>query len=226
MSEDRFGYMVGKFGVPAHAQKVDPETLSDMSGKLPSTLLAFWKTYGLGLWLGGKFQFADPLRYAPVVETVLSGDAELSPAQTHVYGYSAFGELYLWSETHQRLRISLPDLSAAGGFTDADWTPSDPDIAIIPTLAMLDHDENANRHEDTPDAPLMFKRTRNKLGEVTLGEVYGFVPALEFGGIARLESVRRVSALEHFSFLAQLGPVQLFDYSSGDQRFVRQLGAG
>ena len=226
MSEDRFGYMVGKFGAPKHAEKANADMLSAMSSKLPGTLLAFWKTYGLGLWLGGKFQFSDPLRYAPIVKTVLSGDAELDPMQTHVYGYSAFGELYLWSETHQDLAVSLPNLEAMASFTDADWTPSDPDIAIIPALAGLDQEGDADWIEDAPEASFMFKRTRKKLGELTLGEVYGFVPALEFGGVARLENVRRVSALEHFSFLAQLGPVQLFDYSTGDKRFVRNLGAG
>ena len=91
---------------------------------------------------------------------------------------------------------------------------------------MLDQEGTGDWYEDTPEAPLMFKRTRKALGELTLGEVYGFVPALEFGGVARLENVRRVSALEHFSFLAQLGPVQLFEYSTGDKRFVRTLGTG
>lgn len=60
----------------------------------------------------------------------------------------------------------------------------------------------------------------------TLGECYGFFPALEIGGVSLVENTRKVKALEHFTFLAQLGPVRLFDYSSGRQQFVRELGAG
>lgn len=59
-----------------------------------------------------------------------------------------------------------------------------------------------------------------------LGECYGFFPALEIGGVSLVENTRKVKALEHFTFLAQLGPVRLFDYSSGRQQFVRELGAG
>ena len=114
--------------------------------------------------------------------------------------------------------IALPNPHLTGGL------PFQVFPGLGQLLVMLDQDGAADWREDSGKAPLMFQKVRSALGEVALGECYGFVPALKLGGQAKVENVRRMSALEHFSILAQLGPVELFDYSDMSQKFVRHLG--
>ncbi len=48
-----------------------------------------------------------------------------------------------------------------------------------------------------------------RLGPLEPGEIYGFFPALGFGGERKIETLRRVNVVEHLLFLAQLGPFTL-----------------
>lgn len=223
LSED-FIYLVEEFGRPKNAISLSSEELSRYGGVLPDGLIEFWRECGLGTWLEGRFQFCNPGKYQSIVDTLLNGDADYKPDRTFIYGFTAFGELYLWNQDFQFLAINLPRLWASGAATEAGWAPAPADIAVTAALVMLDQEGAADWREDSDKAPLMFQKVRGALGEVALGECYGFVPALKLGGLAKVETVRRMSALEHFSILAQLGPVELFDYSDMSQKFVRHLG--
>jgi hypothetical protein len=70
----------------------------------------------------------------------------------------------------------------------------------------------------------MFEKCLKIYGELELGQCYGLVPALAFGGAALVENVEKMSALEHFGFLCQLGQVDLCTYSKGNRSFLRNLG--
>ena len=58
-----------------------------------------------------------------------------------------------------------------------------------------------------------------------LGECYGFFPALAMGGAPKLENLKRVKALVHFAFLAQLQPFTLMDYLARPIKAIRQIGS-
>jgi len=224
MLNEDFVFLVEEFGKPAKAQRLPAGLAARFHGKLPRGLIDLWQEYGLGLWLKGKFQFCLPDSYAPIVAAVLRDDPVFKPHRTHAYGYTAFGELYLWNEDYQNLDINLPRLWGAAMMTQDDWTPGDPDIEIAAHLTGLDRKGAADWHEDSETASPMFEHVRKTRGELALGECYGFVPALLLGGDAKVECVQRLQALEHFAILAQLGPVSLFDYTDMQQRFVRSLG--
>ncbi|WP_259779841.1 DUF1851 domain-containing protein [Aestuariispira ectoiniformans] len=76
---------------------------------------------------------------------------------------------------------------------------------------------------DEDDKPL-FARAKKKLGALEPGECYGFFPALAMGGAPKLENLKRVQALEHFLFLAQLQQFTLVDFLSRPVREVRLIG--
>jgi hypothetical protein len=221
---DVFCYLVEKYGAPQKASPLSQSELVMLHDRLPSGLLDFWREFGAGSWLSGKFQFCSPAQYKSIVDLIFRDDPQFQASRTHLYGYTAFGELWLWNEDFQRLEVSLPRLWAASPVTSHDWTPRDPDRALLAPLSRLDRGATADWREDTDATPLMFERVRRALGELDLGECYGFIPTLQLGGAATLETVRRMPALEHFAALAQLGPIALFDYSETDQHFVRTLG--
>ena len=71
-----FTKLVDKYGIPANAVPMAPAELDALAGQLPPELLAFWREYGLGMWLNGKFQFCHPADYADLVEQIFAGDPD------------------------------------------------------------------------------------------------------------------------------------------------------
>ena len=53
-----------------------------------------------------------PPDYADLVEQIFEDDPDLLSSATHMVGFSAFGELLLWNEQHERVLVNLPRLTA------------------------------------------------------------------------------------------------------------------
>jgi hypothetical protein len=173
------------------------------------------------MWLDGKFQFCNPLDFQEVVSNLLKNDREFDVQNAHVFGYTAFGELFIWHERVRRLQVRLAELTAVADATSP--SPLPPERSIATSLIVLE-DASTDLREDSEDAPLLFSKARRSLGSLAIGECYGFFPALALGGSALLKNLKKVRALEHFALLSSLGPVKLLDYSTGQRRFVRTLG--
>ena len=220
-----FAYKVEKFGAPANAEPFDAAAALQWRNKLPNGLLELWQEYGIGMWANGKFQFCRPDRYDSIVETIFQGDHQFQPSRTHLFGFGAFGDLLLWNEDLQNIAISLPYLRGSADVSEPDFKAYDQNVAISSTLTRIEADTSLTLFENTSSAPPIFNKCRRRFGELEPGECYGLFPALALGGSTDINSVKRVKALEHFSILAQLGPVRLVDYSGGSTRYIRNLGA-
>lgn len=222
----RYEELLDDLGPPAFAVPLEDQELEALSGKLPSDLLDFLKTYGVGMWNKGKFQFCQPICFAPLVERIFAGDKQLRPEETHVVGYSAFGELLAWNERFEQVLISLPKLEVRSDvIVDSQWAGK---CHLTFELELLTMMEGAfDFIEQTDEADYLFDRALARLGQLNLGECYGFVPALALGGRALLKNLERLDALVHFSILADLGPCQLVEGPTVDKPFtvVRTIGA-
>ena len=204
-----------------------PAELDALAGRLPPDLLAFWKEYGLGTWLDGKFQFCRPADYADLVEQIFADDPDFLPSATHMVGFSAFGELLLWNEQHKRVVVDLPWLTARVDALDAQ-EPGDPTHFPIATpLYRLDREGSFDVFEQTDAADPLFTRALARLGPPDLGQCYGFVPMLALGGSAKLDRIERLDAAVHFSLLAGAGPCRLMvvQTPNGNETLLRYLGS-
>ena len=222
-----FDNLVRKFGAPEAARRPTHEQLAELEGRLPTGLLAFWQAYGIGLWLGGKFQFCLPERFWPVSSSIFANDPQLGPGETHIIGFSALGELLAWNERHQRVLVDLPRLAArVSKFNDGERGATR-NYPIETALSRLDREGSFDVFEQTDAAEPLFERARQGLGPLALGECYGFVPALALGGPARLEHLERLDALVHFSLLADLGRCRLLirPTPGGPETVSRMIGA-
>lgn len=54
----------------------------------------------------------------------------------------------------------------------------------------------------------LFAPALKALGRLKYDEIYGFVPALAFGGEPALKRLKKVKDVEHMLLLAQLEPMQ------------------
>lgn len=214
-----FAHLMKKYGAFDPIERISPAELEAYSDRLPESLLDLWAECGRGAWLGGRFQFCDPARYNPILNLVFRNDADFNSRDCLPYGFTAFGEMLVWSQEHQVIKIDF----RVGWITARDKEKRPPDDLIIgiSTLPMLDG--SAGDMVDDNNRPL-FERAVEKLGALSLGEIYGFVPALAVGGSASLDNLQRVNALEHFSVLAQSNGFVLRDFSSWPPRTIRNIG--
>ena len=219
--------LVGDYGPLANAVPMAPAELEALAGRLPQELLAFWREYGVGTWLNGKFQFCRPADYADLVEQIFAGDPDLLPSATHMVGFSAFGELLLWNEQHERVLVDLPRLAARIRAFDV-RKPTDPAHFLLTTpLSLLGREGSFDVFEHDAAAEPLFARALARLGPLDLGQCYGFVPMLAFGGSARLDRIERLDATVHFSLLAGAGPCRVMAVQTpgGYPTPVRYLGS-
>ena len=222
-----FVKLVSRYGPPVNAVPMPPAELDALEGRLPPELLAFWREYGLGKWLDGKFQFCRPTDYADLVEQIFEDDPDLPPSATHMVGFSAFGQLLLWNEQYKRVVVNLPWLTARVDAFDL-REPGDPThFSITTPLSLLGHEGSFDVFEHDDAAEPLFARTLARLGPLDLGQCYGFVPMLAFGGSAKLDRIERLDAAVHFSLLAGAGRcrVMVVQTPDGHPTPLRYLGS-
>ncbi len=218
--EKYFAELITLLGRPI-GEPFNSVTLEKLRGRVPGGLVGCWEKHGIGTVLDGFFQFVDPTEYAGVCETIFEGDPEIDPERSHIVGLSAFGNLLVWNEDYNLLRIDLVNLRASGpeitkknGFLDGD-------LAIIAGLAVVNRDSFDERDSDGEG---LFKSAKQKLGQLDLNQIYGFVPILALGGNRSVEHLKIVSAPEHLLILAQSGPISLMDMSTPYGQKIRDIG--
>lgn len=196
-------YNFSGFGPAIKATMPSQETLAKYTGKLPDRLLEYWQEYGFCGWGGGCFWIVDPEDYEDILQTWLEGTPFVEQDKYYVIGRSAFGKLYIWDRNSGQ---SLDIQSIYGMIFPTDSTDDFKEDGEDLTLDLFFAAKSIDSMEiqDINETPL-FERTLEKLGELEADEMYAFVPALALGGAPKLENLQKVKALEHLSFLADLG---------------------
>ncbi|MEB2848009.1 DUF1851 domain-containing protein [Rhizobiales bacterium RZME27] len=220
MHED-FEYLLSKNGAFSDQRSVDDDTLASLQSAFPEEFLQFWREAGLGVWRQGRFQFCNPHDMAELSEKIFAGDPDFTPDRTFIYGYGATGRLFVWNaDWNETFEIDLPRLEATGLINRN--KKSEGMGVLVSSVLYLDNDFYDLLDPATEKFVLSkFLKTH---GALKFGEVYGYFPALAMGGSGALDSLKKVSAIEHFHLLADLGPIRLSRVEDGGSEFVRELG--
>jgi len=205
MLDEDFEYFYEKkeFGPAVDAQPVPKSKLENYRGKVPDRLLEYWQAYGFAGYGGGLFWMTDPDDYSEVLNAWLYGTEFYGTDNYYVIGRSAFGDLTLWgTKTGPSLTIDCPWAMIFPDDNTAWMSEGKGDLLISTWLSGMQAD--GLDQTDESDVPL-FDRAEKLLGPLAHDEMYGFVPALALGGSCRLDHLKKVKAVEHLMFLAQLG---------------------
>jgi hypothetical protein len=216
LSED-FAYLVEKNGPPQQAQELTSERAIELRKHLPHSIVDYWLEYGFGSLHNGLFRFCDPTDFKSILALLFKADKDFSHKDCHVFGYSAFGELFVWSKKYQACNVNLMKLTLGARKYIDPSKKIDPDISIG-----IASDSKAERYDiSDDDGKDLFKRALKKLGKLEPGEVYGFKLAPALGGSYNLDNLKKQKAFEHFSILAQADDLKLMDFSKFPAEFVR-----
>ena len=199
-----FARFLDKFRRPVDRQEVPVSSIDRYRGRLPNQLLEYWAEHG---WCGygdGIFWLVNPQEYDGVVSSWFEGTTLEGRDTYHLIARSAFGDLYLWGE---KTGASLKITSVLSRYTThtSIFTGEQMDKGLRNFLL--------SREVDSNDYGDLFKPARKKLGTLRHDEMYGFVPALMFGGSDTLDHLEKVNALEHLILLSQIAELQPYSFS-------------
>ncbi|MCG7544964.1 DUF1851 domain-containing protein [Pseudoalteromonas sp. MM17-2] len=196
------------FGPAIKATMPTQETLDFFKGKLPDRLLEYWQEYGFCGWGDGIFWLVNPLDYHDILQTWLEGTefAEREKNEIdkyYVIGRGAFGDLVVWGKASGQ---SLDINSNFGMLFPTDSTEDlvEDGETLTVDLFFATMNKTPLDQKDVDEKPL-FEQALKKLGPLEADEMYAFVPALALGGVNKLENLKKVKAIEHLNFLAELG---------------------
>ncbi|MGE8339369.1 GAD-like domain-containing protein [Pseudomonas laurylsulfatiphila] len=202
--DEIFSIFLETFGGPIDRQEVPVSSIERYRGKLPNQLLEYWAEHG---WCGygdGIFWIVNPQEYDGVVASWLEGTKYEERDAYHLIARSAFGDLYLWGEkTGASLKIT--SVLSRSVFDDFEITSEEMDRELQGFLL--------SRNVDSNDYGDLFQPAKKKLGTLRHDEMYGFVPALMFGGPDTLDHLEKVKAVEHLILLSQITELQPYSFS-------------
>lgn len=233
--EKNYQSLTERLGPPDQRQDMPAEELDYCRDRLPPRLIRFIADQGYSTHRSGGVTIAKPSTLAPILALVFKADPDLSHENCTVISYNPFGSLSLWSND---LGIAYVDL-AVGRVSSRKLAPTEfrpgllppkpaspPDPNLVARGAVFSQPENFDFLDYRGDE--MLRRCIKQHGRIDLGECYGFFPALALAGVESpmrsVENIRRVSALEHFAFLAQAQPFYLTRVGPSGIEKVREIG--
>lgn len=200
--DDVYAAFIETIGPPIHRQEVPPSTIERYKRRLPEKLLEHWATYG---WCGygdGIFWTVNPQEYEGVVSSWLDGTPLSGHDTFHLIARGAFGDLYLYGE---KTGFSLSIASHISHYCGNNRRLSNIDRHVQSFFLQTKKDSN--------DFEGLFELAKRNLGVLSHNEMYGFVPALVFGGKVRPERIEKVKTIEHLIMLSQLTVLEPYSFS-------------
>lgn len=178
--------------------EADASLRKELRHRLPASVLDFMEQYGFSGFGDGRFFLTDPTVWQPTVDMFRDAlDVPMSPGPLTPFGRSAFGNVYAWS-TETGLVTFSPLTGDVFVDDSSDELPQDADLVIGSFFSTARPDSFDFTDES---GQWLFDRAVERLGPLSVDEVYGFLPPYRTGGAAVLENLQRVDALAHMVIL-------------------------
>ena len=219
--DEYLGMFHEEVGEPLQSRAVPASAFESYKGRLPDSLLEIWRRDG---WCGygkGIFWTVNPDEYSSIINAWLKETPLEGIDNFHVYGRSAFGNLYVWCEKARDV-IELVCVSngvvafkksfEAGGGKDS--------FDFLSGFALSDLDDFDLNDDSGDEESFLFESALQRLGALSSGEIYGFVPALILGGSPNVNGLKKVRIHAHLMMLRDFAmpetPYWDFDISEYD----------
>lgn len=156
-----------------------------MSSQLPHEILDQIGTSRNHQLLDGCIRFVNPKQLLPILEAGYIRANDAIP-----FAITAFGDILTWENERYICKVSFckekTDILSAG----VDYFFDD-----------LDDPEYAEEQFDIE----FYRNVREKIGNLSDDECYGFVPLLSLGGIEDIEHIEKVKYMEYLYLIIQSG---------------------
>lgn len=151
---------------------------------LPRELIALWKKYGFGSFMGGYLKIINPEEYQDLlVDTYFRGSVSIPMFIT------AFGDIITWEENKYIRIIKYKNGLFKGMASGFDF--------------FLEDLQNEVFNEDYFDIFIYTEAIRT-WGNIKFDECFGYVPLLGLGGSEKVQNLKKVKIKEHIEIISQL----------------------
>lgn len=167
--------------------------ISSYKNHLPQGLLELWEKYGFGLYGEGCIQIVDPDIYRENLwGWLLRDEADMERLPI---GITAFGGIFYYRLLSDD---GDEDISFLNPHTSEGW-----DLAWSADDFFNEWCCDKDSLSDVIDFD-MYEGAVSKLGELSAGQIYYYVPALRLGGVESLGALNKGDAIVHFDMLLEL----------------------
>ncbi len=206
-----FEHFIYNFGEPTSEKTVDTSSIESYRGKLPATLLKYWKQYGFCGFKNGLYWIVDPSRYESVLNSWIGDTKIIEQDNYYVIARSGFGELYLWGTKTGHKYTITPSL---GWILEEDGAEleikNEGADFVLQRFFAVQEVKNAEL-KDLNTNELLFDPAVKKFGALKENEVFGFEPALFLGGKQTIDNLKKLDIQTHLSILADFGHREFID---------------
>ncbi len=235
---DEYQSRLKRIGPPSDSIAASESAVAFLRLHLPEPHADLVEVHGFCGFFQNGYQLCDPQIYCTLAENIFRDDNELVHKECHIAGFSAWGDLYFWSERYglgsinllqYQIRCMALAKSELGG-PPLPTLQSKPDEATAKMrlgLQLLPREEEIRECWDWQNEPL-FDKAVTANGALELGECFGFAPSLGISGYnsrnRAIENVKKFFALPHFSMIAQVKEFDLVRTVKGRSEVVRRIG--
>lgn len=208
--------------LPDDIEKPSSEIMARMREIFPPSFADFLSEFGFCSFFDRGLQLCNPDEMRSLLPLIFGADKDFHHEDVHIYAYSAFGELYCWSNNLTDFTINLIE-----GMIFCNRLTYNYEVTAtldhIASMLLIDRDY-IDFYDYNDD--LMLERCINQYGKPDKGQCYGFFPALALIGgsdspMNKIDNIKKVQAFEHFAILAQLDSFYLTTTSRDGNSFVK-----
>jgi hypothetical protein len=195
-----FSLFVQKFGMGVRHAVVSNEFLDKYNDVLPNGLLGFWREEGWCSYANGLLWTVNPEHFSWLVDGWVRTIPDLPKSDYYVFARSAYGEFYCLSvDSRKILTISCPRAMIV---VSKDIFKSEKSAEIATQTFFATARKEQFDFFDDNDQPL-FARACEKLGSLSVNEIYGFAPILPMGGRTSIDHLRKINMDVHVDIIRQ-----------------------
>jgi len=203
MDDDQdFALFIETFGEASGHAAVPETSFTRWAGILPESLLIYWRRDGWASYGNGRLWTVNPEEYGGLVGAWLAGTPFPLIDTCHVFARSGFGRFYLCGEASGAGLSIDPIRSEVFALQNClrhkSLGQQDGGIKAFFACAELDDFDLADEAEE-----LLFERALNRCGPLLADKMYGFEPALAYGGEASISNLRRLKLHPHLHMLRE-----------------------
>ena len=167
-------------------EKPSHELIDQYKDILPVAVIDFWKKYGFGSFMNGYLKIVNPNDYQKILDEAYDNIDEAI-----VIAITGLGDFIVWNEVEGWFYIVYFRFGETDALDKEFNNLFDRDLINDEILRVEFHIKD-------------YYPARERLGELSFDECFGYVPILGAGGAEKPENLDKVGITEHIYLISQM----------------------
>lgn len=208
--DDCFPNFIEEFGEATKVAVVPDLAFQKWRGVLPEQLLHYWKNEGWNTYCQGLVSIVNPDDYEDVIDYWLEGTFLEERDSYHVIVQTGFGALYAFGEK-SGMNLIIDCYNHNIYFDKDEAATKSREQLDLDIKAFFGVSRKSKFDLESKNGGSLFEQAINKLGSLNCNEIFGFEPALIFGGVEDIKNIVKVNAQVHLMLLREFSEPTIYE---------------